>query len=960
MTAGRRESRRAAKYNSRNAQLSSTSAGAVTSASNPPQQSDGQRFTAHIPGQRRPQQIETLRLEIRRALQARASQLDIEIRENDFQIDAAAELMAGRDVMVSTATGTGKTMCFQIPVITRLTSIVLVICPLLSLMDDQVHSAIRLGIKACAVTYNNQLHDPGLVTSIAKGKYQLVFVSPEFCSPDNNQFLEICGQTAFAERLVGIAIDEAHLCHAWQSFRPRYAFLHLLRHYFPEVGVMAVSATMTPYVRRFIHSSTNMTPGTRLIRRPIDRPNIYLAAIPLKHSTKSFKDLSFILDRNPHHPVEIPQTIVFMDNRREACKACTKLWSQTPPDWLQNYPMALADVSTGLGDPRRTFVMKAFKQGVCRVLFATDVAGMGIDFPSVRRVIQWRVTPTLTISALWQRFGRCVRDPMQQGVAMIFYSARCVIPETGEPLSVLGQPARPETVAPILRLIEDYATGKPESTARQHDPLDLEAPSSVSTFHLDESVLDEAPAANGSVALAECGEALYDDLELDEFDFDDFDLDDLDIASQDGQPLRSPLAEGDLSDEQEEDDGSEYEDAADDTGGTVRKTGKRERKFRPPGTCRGVLWFINTPRCRRETILQVFDEPDFDQNNFDIPSPVVASEHRGNPCCDRHVPLNCLPASLRGLLPPDSCTADEAIESDFDGSSSDSDEEGAQAAESRRSCEAAIISKDAKRRLCEDLKALRQDIWLSKGYAHIYSPYPAYKLLPDHHIKELIKQFSSLRDADSMCDVLAAAHMPIHPAWQEITSKQAFWTILESYKAIATSQAAPTIRDRRRSPGRNRTLEHGQPNGQVGDTQNGEAQLNAGPNTTESQAPRSQRIRHQINYYPEDLAAESEVDEGDAPRLAPAALAIAEEPSPTSTVVPVVNVEKPKRKRGRPRKSDTAAQVSTEKRDRTPPELNLPKRKRGRPSKKDVAEREALKAAALLGGGEATVPEITE
>jgi superfamily II DNA/RNA helicase len=396
---------------------------------------------------------------------------------------------------------------------------------------------------------------------------------------------------------------------------------------------MAVSATITAYVQRFIHSSTNMTPATRLIRRPIDRPNIYLEAIGLKHSTKSFKDRDFVLDGNPQHPVEIPQTIVFMDNRREACTAWTTLWSQTPPDWLQKHPMALADVSTGLGDPRRRFVMKAFKQGVCRVLFATDVAGMGIDFPSVRRVIQWRVTPTLTISALWQRFGRCVRDPTQQGVARFLYSARCVIPGSGEPLSVLCEPGRGEDVAPILRLIEDDATGKPDCTARQHDPLDLEAPDSVSAFHPDETALDDASAGEGSTALAEDGMDLYDDLDLDKFDLEDFDLDDLTIDSQ----------EGPLSDESEGDDGSEYDAAAEENDRTVRKTSKRERKFRPPGTCRGVLWFINTPRCRRDTILQVFDEPDFDHRNFDIPSPAVASEPRDPPCCDRHVPRHRLP-----------------------------------------------------------------------------------------------------------------------------------------------------------------------------------------------------------------------------------------------------------------------------------------------------------------------------
>ena len=72
------------------------------------------------------------------SIRERNQTLSDQIVSREFQVDAAAELMAGHDVMISTATGTGKTMCYQLPVITEMAKTILVVCPLLSLMEDQV------------------------------------------------------------------------------------------------------------------------------------------------------------------------------------------------------------------------------------------------------------------------------------------------------------------------------------------------------------------------------------------------------------------------------------------------------------------------------------------------------------------------------------------------------------------------------------------------------------------------------------------------------------------------------------------------------------------------------------------------------------------------------------------------------------------------------------------------------
>jgi superfamily II DNA/RNA helicase len=88
---------------------------------------------------------------------------------------------------------------------------------------------------------------------------------------------------------------------------------------------------------------------------------------------------------------------------------CTNyLWDLLPSRLRGLYPFAIADLSTALSEPRRLRVLRAMRSGTCRILIATELAGMRVDFPDVERVIQWGVPPTLTIGALWQRFGRFV------------------------------------------------------------------------------------------------------------------------------------------------------------------------------------------------------------------------------------------------------------------------------------------------------------------------------------------------------------------------------------------------------------------------------------------------------------------------------------------------------------------------------------------------------------------------
>jgi len=330
-----------------------------------------------------------------------------EIQLRPWQVAAAAEVLCGRDVYVITATGTGKTMCFLLTLFTR-SGIVVVVSPLLAMMEDQVHSATRLGISAVQISEQTLQDIPHLLDRISNGEFRLVFMQPEFCQPSNPSWRKLTlGRTKFAQGVYCVVIDEAHLIHQWTTFRTSYGHLSVLRHTFQQAVYMLCSAMMTSYTRRFVHRTLQLGPKVPFIHRSIDRPNVFIAVKKISQGTKDHRELYYLVPKGIRHPAEIPQTIVFLDSRPDAKLACDEFWELIPREWMARgeFRFVFAECSSVLSTKRRWMVMNAFRTGLCRVLFATEVAGMGIDFPYIERVVQWRVGPHLNISAILQRLG---------------------------------------------------------------------------------------------------------------------------------------------------------------------------------------------------------------------------------------------------------------------------------------------------------------------------------------------------------------------------------------------------------------------------------------------------------------------------------------------------------------------------------------------------------------------------
>src|SRR5947199_3027051 len=191
-----------------------------------------------------------------------------------LQREIIQDALAGRDVFVLMPTGGGKSLCFQLPALTR-DGLTIVVSPLISLMKDQVDALQTSGIPA---TYLNSTVDREEAKArwrgLHRGDYRLLYVAPERLMLDT--FLE----RALNWNIAQFAIDEAHCISEWgHDFRPEYRELKKLRKHLPDVPIMALTATATERVRADIIKELELR-EVRTYVASFNRPNLTYRVIP--------------------------------------------------------------------------------------------------------------------------------------------------------------------------------------------------------------------------------------------------------------------------------------------------------------------------------------------------------------------------------------------------------------------------------------------------------------------------------------------------------------------------------------------------------------------------------------------------------------------------------------------------------------------------------------------------------
>ncbi len=307
------------------------------------------------------------------------------------------DVVEGMDVLVLMPTGGGKSLCYQIPSLVR-PGVGIVVSPLIALMEDQV-TAMRLqGVRAAY--YNSSLTSSEARQTLAalhNNELDLLYIAPERLI--SNGFIERLLECQIAL----FAIDEAHCISQWgHDFRPEYAALGALKIHFPNVPIIALTATADNQTRKDIITQLRYNPLKYIAS--FNRPNIYYQVAP---KTNPLKQITHFIESR-----EQQSGIIYCGTRNKVEELAKKLIAEG---------IKARGYHAGLSHSERRDVQNAFRHDRIDVVVATIAFGMGIDKSNVRFVIHHDVPKT--IESYYQETGRAGRDGLPAHAFLLYDGA---------------------------------------------------------------------------------------------------------------------------------------------------------------------------------------------------------------------------------------------------------------------------------------------------------------------------------------------------------------------------------------------------------------------------------------------------------------------------------------------------------------------------------------------------------
>jgi len=305
-------------------------------------------------------------------------------------------IVGGGDAFVLMPTGSGKSLCYQIPALCR-DGVGVVVSPLIALMQDQITALEQVGIAAGAI--NSGMSDIDVFKvkqKLENNQLDLLYVAPErLVMPDFLNSLE--------EVRIGLfAIDEAHCVSQWgHDFRPDYTALSFLADRFKGIPRVALTATADQATRKDIIERLKLEKGKTFIGG-FDRPNIHYSILERDNPKKQVFD--FIQN---HHPED--SGIIYCISRKRV---------DDMAEWLQGKGLHALPYHAGLPAEVRSKNQTRFLQEDKVIIVATIAFGMGIDKPDVRYVAHMNIPKS--IEAYYQETGRAGRDGLPSNAFMIY------------------------------------------------------------------------------------------------------------------------------------------------------------------------------------------------------------------------------------------------------------------------------------------------------------------------------------------------------------------------------------------------------------------------------------------------------------------------------------------------------------------------------------------------------------
>ncbi len=308
--------------------------------------------------------------------------------------------LGNKDVLVLMPTGGGKSICYQIPALAK-EGIALVISPLIALMKDQVEALKANGIAAEFI--NSSLHsseESEIISRCLSNQIKLLYLSPEKTLSLTDSLLKALPISMFA-------IDEAHCISQWgHDFRPEYAQLKSLRVLFPEIPIIALTATADKITRKDIIAQLNLKDPEVFIAS-FDRPNLHLSVRSnVKEKEKNAEIISFIQS----HPEQ--SGIIYCLSRKGTETMCSV---------LVEHGIKASFYHAGMDSAARSKVQEEFIFDNVKIICATIAFGMGIDKSNVRWIIHYNLPKN--IEGYYQEIGRSGRDGAP-AKAILYYNIK--------------------------------------------------------------------------------------------------------------------------------------------------------------------------------------------------------------------------------------------------------------------------------------------------------------------------------------------------------------------------------------------------------------------------------------------------------------------------------------------------------------------------------------------------------
>ena len=318
-----------------------------------------------------------------------------DFREGQGEVIAA--ILAGKDSVVVMPTGSGKSLCYQLPALI-LDGATLVISPLIALMKDQVDALQARQLPATFINSSIPEREQwSRIEGLRHGEFKLVYVAPERFR--SSRFLEALRSVKVAL----FAVDEAHCISTWgHDFRPDYL---RLKNVIPQLGkpqTLALTATATPYVRSDIIQQLGLVNPDTFVSG-FDRPNLTIDVVHTEKEREKVARIKRLAKTNEG------SGIIYASTR----KAVEQVTLQ-----LRELGLNASAYHAGLSDSARVKAQEDFMSGRTQMIVATNAFGMGIDKSDIRFVAHYQMPGS--IEAYYQEIGRAGRDGLPSSCLLLF------------------------------------------------------------------------------------------------------------------------------------------------------------------------------------------------------------------------------------------------------------------------------------------------------------------------------------------------------------------------------------------------------------------------------------------------------------------------------------------------------------------------------------------------------------